>query len=95
MHDARYENTHLHDGRHARARKTRFQKPYVPCPITGISKLKRWPTLEIPYEKKVLVSIPSNTFSAIKYWKFAKKVLDLIITDTFFHTGCNTSAPNR
>ena len=40
-----------------------------------------------PYEKKVLVSIGSNTFLALKYWKFAKKVLDPILTNTFFYTG--------
>ena len=40
-----------------------------------------------PYEKKVLVSIGSNTFFALKYWKFPKKVLDPILTNTFFHTG--------
>ena len=40
-----------------------------------------------PYEKKVLVSIGSNTFFALTYWKFAKKVLDPILTNTFFYTG--------
>ena len=40
-----------------------------------------------PYEKKVLVSIGSNTFFALKYWKFAKKVLDPILDNTFFSYG--------
>ena len=41
----------------------------------------------LPYEKKVLVNIGSNTFVALKYWKFAKKVLDPIRTNTFFLYG--------
>ena len=36
-------------------------------------------------KKKVLVSIGSNTFFAIKYCKFAKKVLAPILTSLFFH----------
>ena len=40
-----------------------------------------------PYKKKVLESIEFNTFFTIKYWKFAKKVLDSILTGLFFHTG--------
>ena len=39
-----------------------------------------------PDEKK-MASIASNTFFVIKYWKFTKKVLDPIFTNTFFHTG--------
>ena len=31
-----------------------------------------------PYKKKVLLSIGSNPFFAIEYWKFAKKLLDPI-----------------
>ena len=37
--------------------------------------------------KKLLVSIGSNTFFALKYWKFSKKVLDPILTNTFFSYG--------
>ena len=40
-----------------------------------------------PYGKKILAIISSNTFFAIKYWKFANKVLDPIFTNTFFHKG--------
>ena len=40
-------------------------------------------------KNKVLVSIGSNTFCAIKYWKFTKKVLDPILTNNFFQTGIN------
>ena len=48
-----------------------------------------------PVWKKVLVSIGSNTFFAIKYWKFAKKVLDPILTNTFFFMRESRSRGNR
>ena len=43
--------------------------------------------IEFPYEKKVLASIGSNTFFAITYCKFTKKVLDPILTNSFFSYG--------
>ena len=39
-------------------------------------------------KKKVLLSIGSNTFRTIMCWKFAKKILDPILTNTLlFGTG--------
>ena len=40
-----------------------------------------------PVWKKLLASIGSNTFFVIQYWKFAKKVLDPILTNIFFSYG--------
>ena len=54
-----------------------------------------WLPWSIPYEKKVLASIGSNTFFTIKYWKFSKKVLDPILINTFFLYGINRSGINK
>ena len=40
-----------------------------------------------PYEKKVLVSIGSSTFFTNFQYLIVKKVLDLILTNTFFSYG--------
>ena len=53
----------------------------------NLNCLPKIPKGTFPYEKKVLVSIGSNTFFALKYWKFAKKVLDPILTNTFCSYG--------
>ena len=48
-----------------------------------------WNGIIQPREKKVLVRIGSNIFFYLKYWKFAKKVLDPILSNTFFLYGQN------
>ena len=63
----------------------------VHTPLIPQTKSKSWKSIWLsrlfPYEKKVLASIGSSTFFANFQYFRAKKVLDPILTNTFFHTG--------